>query len=148
MTLSWTHVHLLLNHFPIIGAIAALVIFVVGWIRHSRPIKQTSYWMFMKGAAQAIAIQREAVALNIHLSLPMVKRDLNPVNPFQESRNRVTVIATLMSSLIGLFIINLSFVANARTYSLLEALGLNIPAISSCYSPKFYESSSSLHPSS
>lgn len=56
MTLSWTHVHLLLNHFPIIGAIAALVIFVVGWIRHSRPIKQTSYWMFFLMALLSIVV--------------------------------------------------------------------------------------------
>lgn len=56
MNLSWTHVHLLLNHFPIIGAIAALIIFIVGAIRQSRPVKQTSYWIFFLMALLAIPV--------------------------------------------------------------------------------------------
>lgn len=56
MTLSWAHIHLLLNHFPIIGAILALIIFIVGLIRKSRPLKQTSYWMFFLMALLSIAV--------------------------------------------------------------------------------------------
>lgn len=56
MNLSWAHVHLLLNHFPIIGTIAALIIFIVGWLRHSRPLKQASYWTFFLMALLAIAV--------------------------------------------------------------------------------------------
>lgn len=56
MNLSWAHIHLLLNHFPIIGTIAALIIFIVGWLRHSRPLKQASYWTFFLMALLAIAV--------------------------------------------------------------------------------------------
>jgi uncharacterized membrane protein len=56
MNLSWAHVHLLLNHFPIIGTIAALIIFIVGWLRHSRPLKQVSYWTFFLMALLAISV--------------------------------------------------------------------------------------------
>lgn len=56
MNLSWAHVHLLLNHFPIVGAIIALMIFIVGLARRSKALKQTSYWTFFLMALTAIAV--------------------------------------------------------------------------------------------
>jgi uncharacterized membrane protein len=56
MTLSWTHVHLLLNHFPIVGKIFALLIFIIGMARKNRPLKQASYWIFFLMALLAIPV--------------------------------------------------------------------------------------------
>ena len=46
MSLSWPHVHLLLNHFPIIGTLIGLTIFLVGLCLKNSVLKQTSYWTF------------------------------------------------------------------------------------------------------
>jgi disulfide bond formation protein DsbB len=56
MNLSWTHVHLLLNHFPIVGAMVALIIFIIGMARKIRPLKQASYWLFILMALLAIPV--------------------------------------------------------------------------------------------
>jgi uncharacterized membrane protein len=56
MNLSWTHVHLLLNHFPIVETLVALIIFIIGMARKSRPLKQASYWLFFLMALLAISV--------------------------------------------------------------------------------------------
>ncbi|MGB7441514.1 MAG: hypothetical protein WA919_10630 [Coleofasciculaceae cyanobacterium] len=47
MNLSWTHVHLILNHFPIVGAIFGLLLLIYALIKHSEDLKQASYWTFI-----------------------------------------------------------------------------------------------------
>lgn len=46
MFLSWTHIHLLLNHFPIIGAIFGLVLLIYALAKDSEDLKKASYWCF------------------------------------------------------------------------------------------------------
>lgn len=55
MNLSWPHVHLLLNHFPIIGTLIALIIFLVGLALQNQTLKQTSYWTFFLIALVSLA---------------------------------------------------------------------------------------------
>ncbi|MEA5505082.1 hypothetical protein VB735_18615 [Halotia wernerae UHCC 0503] len=46
MNLSWVHIHLILNHFPIIGAIFGLLLLIVALFRKSEELKLASYWVF------------------------------------------------------------------------------------------------------
>jgi hypothetical protein len=47
MDLSPTHVHLLLNHFPTIGFIIGIILFVAGLIARSDHIKQAALVVFV-----------------------------------------------------------------------------------------------------
>jgi uncharacterized membrane protein len=47
MDLSWVHVHLLFNHFPIVGAIFGLLLLIVALIRRSDELRLASYWGFI-----------------------------------------------------------------------------------------------------
>lgn len=56
MNLSWAHVHLLLNHFPIVGAIFGLLLLVYAIAKDSKELKQASYWLFIIIALLAIPV--------------------------------------------------------------------------------------------
>lgn len=44
MNLSWGHAHLILNHFPIVGSLFALILLVYAVIKNSRELKWVSLW--------------------------------------------------------------------------------------------------------
>lgn len=54
MNLSWVHIHLLLNHFPIVGAIFGLLLLSYAFIKRSEDLKWASYWVFVIVALIAI----------------------------------------------------------------------------------------------
>ena len=47
MDLSWAHVHLIFNHFPIIGAILGFLLLGYAALTKSEQVKQASYWGFI-----------------------------------------------------------------------------------------------------
>lgn len=73
MNLNSAHIHLLLNHFPIVGAIFSLLLLIYGILRGSNPIKHASYWAFIIVALLAIPTYLSGIqAANIALDLPRV----------------------------------------------------------------------------
>lgn len=56
MSLSWVHIHLILNHFPIIGAIFGLLLLIFALVRKSKELKLASYWSFIIIALIAIPV--------------------------------------------------------------------------------------------
>ncbi|EAZ92322.1 hypothetical protein [Crocosphaera chwakensis] len=47
MNLNSAHIHLLLNHFPIVGAIFGLLLLIYSIFKTSDDLKQASYWTFI-----------------------------------------------------------------------------------------------------
>ncbi|MBV6627827.1 MAG: hypothetical protein KI793_33710 [Rivularia sp. (in: Bacteria)] len=54
MTFNWAHTHLLLNHFPIIGAIFGLLLLVYAMAKDSKELNIATYWLFIIIALLAI----------------------------------------------------------------------------------------------
>ncbi len=51
-----THLHLLLNHFPIIGSVLGLGVMVYGYFSASEQVKKTALWMWALMALLAIPV--------------------------------------------------------------------------------------------
>ncbi|WP_414620407.1 hypothetical protein [Calothrix sp. CCY 0018] len=47
MTFNWAHTHLLLNHFPIVGAIFGLSLLVYAMVKDSKELNLATYWLFI-----------------------------------------------------------------------------------------------------
>ena len=56
MSFNWAHTHLLLNHFPIVGAFFGLLLLLYAIIKRSEDLKRASYWTFIIIALIAIAV--------------------------------------------------------------------------------------------
>ncbi|WP_413167633.1 hypothetical protein ACL6C3_13235 [Capilliphycus salinus ALCB114379] len=56
MNISWTHIHLILNHFPIVGMIFGFLLLIYAWLKKSEDLHQASYWTFITIALISIAV--------------------------------------------------------------------------------------------
>lgn len=54
--MSAAHIHLLLNHIPLIGAAVAILLLAVGFVRNSDELKKTSLWIFVIAALVTIPV--------------------------------------------------------------------------------------------
>jgi len=45
--INWAHVHLMINHFPVVGVLGAILLFLYGVVRKSREIKVVSLGVFV-----------------------------------------------------------------------------------------------------
>lgn len=54
--MSFTHLHLLLNHFPIIGAVLGIALLGYAVLRKSDELGKTSLWLFVALGAIAVAV--------------------------------------------------------------------------------------------
>ncbi len=54
--MNWAHVHLLINHVPIIGVIGALLLLVYSLIRKSEEVKMVSFGLFVLVALMTFAV--------------------------------------------------------------------------------------------
>ncbi len=55
--MSWTHLHLALNHIPVVGAPFLLLLLVWGCAHKSRDVTRTALWWFTGFAVLAIALK-------------------------------------------------------------------------------------------
>jgi uncharacterized membrane protein len=54
--MSTVHIHLLLNHIPLIGAVVAILLLAAGFVRNSAELKKTSLWIFVIAALITIPV--------------------------------------------------------------------------------------------
>jgi uncharacterized membrane protein len=52
--MNGAHLHLLLNHLPVLGTAFGLVLFLFAWLRKSREVKQVSLGVFVLAALSAV----------------------------------------------------------------------------------------------
>ncbi|HEX6534522.1 MAG TPA: DUF2231 domain-containing protein [Gemmatimonadaceae bacterium] len=54
--MNLAHLHLMLNHGPVIGAFIAFAVLAVGWARGRSSVIRTGYWIFAASAALAVVV--------------------------------------------------------------------------------------------
>ena len=73
LSLNWAHVHLLLNHFPIVGVILGVLLLAYALFKHSEDLKRASYWLFVLMALLSIAVYISGTqAAGVVINLPGV----------------------------------------------------------------------------
>lgn len=75
--MNWPHVHLLVNHVPILGGFFALLVLAWGWLRREPAVIRLALGLFVVLAAASIAVHSTGErAVDAALHLPDVTRDL------------------------------------------------------------------------
>jgi uncharacterized membrane protein len=96
MELTWTHTHLLLNHFPIIGAIFGLVLLIYAFIQDSEEIKRVTYWGFIFLAILTIFVYISGTeAASVVTELPNVSRS------FIHAHRQIAEVAFIVLEVLG-----------------------------------------------
>ncbi len=54
--MNWAHVHLMINHFPIIGALGAILLLAYALVRKSEEVKMVSFGLFILIAVITLAV--------------------------------------------------------------------------------------------
>jgi uncharacterized membrane protein len=54
--LNWTHIHLMLNHVPVIGLAVPIVFLLIDWVRKNRKLEWISLQMFVAFAVLTIPV--------------------------------------------------------------------------------------------
>jgi len=104
MNLSWTHIHLLLNHFPIVGAIFGFFLLIYALAKDSEDLKKATYWCFFIIALITIPVfwagqQAEEVVV----SLPRVSHSLIHAHRSIAEQALIALEVLGVMSLFGLF---------------------------------------------
>lgn len=56
MQINWAHVHLIINHFPVVGVLGGILLLVYALIRKSEEVKMVSLGVFVLIALMTIAV--------------------------------------------------------------------------------------------
>lgn len=73
INLSWAHIHLLFNHFPIVGAIFGLLLLAYALFKNSEDLKRASYWLAVIIGAIAVVVYISGTqAVGAVIELPRV----------------------------------------------------------------------------
>lgn len=103
MTLNWAHTHLLLNHFPIVGAFFGLLLLLYAMFKRSEDLKRASYWTFVIIALIAIAVYYSGTQASAVVSeLPGVRGEI--IHEHREVANWSLIAIEILGalSLVGL----------------------------------------------
>src|SRR5687768_15790112 len=75
--MNWPHVHLLVNHVPILGGFFALLVLAWGWLRREPAVVRLALGLFVLLSAASIAVHSTGErAVDTALHLPDVTRAL------------------------------------------------------------------------
>lgn len=55
--MNWTHLHLALNHVPVLGSLFVALILIAGFVKKSEELKRLSLWWFVALTVVAIPIK-------------------------------------------------------------------------------------------
>jgi uncharacterized membrane protein len=54
--MNWAHVHLMINHFPVVGVLGAILLLVYSLVRKSDEVKMVSFGLFVLIALMTLAV--------------------------------------------------------------------------------------------
>jgi len=106
------HVHMVVNHFPIIGTILGLGILITGMILKNNSVKNTAYILFIVAATfAAFSMGTGEGAEELVEDTPSVGKQI--IHEHEEMAEKLAVVLYVLGviSLIGLF---LSYIKNAK----------------------------------
>ena len=115
------HLHMVVNHFPIIGTILGLGILVVGIVLKNNTVKNTAYALFVVAAIfAAISMGTGEGAEEMVENMPTVGKQI--IHEHEEMAEKLAVVLYLLGviSLVG-FYLNLKNNAKASLVSFLAA---------------------------
>jgi len=94
--MNWAHVHLLINHFPVIGVLGVLLVFVYGLVRKSDEVKLLGLGLFVLIALITIAVYLTGgAAENVVKNLPGVTES------FIGAHEEMALLALVLIELLG-----------------------------------------------
>jgi hypothetical protein len=94
--LNWAHVHLILNHFPVIGVLGALLVFGYGLVRRSDEVKLLGLGLFVLIALITIPVfLTGGAAENVVKNLPGVTES------FIGTHEEMAMLALILMELLG-----------------------------------------------
>lgn len=90
------HLHLIVNHLPIIFPIAGLIVMTAGWVAKSEAVKRTALMLFIIGALTTIA------AMNTGEGAEEVVEHLNGISEnYIEEHEEIAEVFALLGYLLG-----------------------------------------------
>jgi uncharacterized membrane protein len=95
--MSWAHLHLALNHVPVIGIVLAILLLGAAVVRRNQELTRVSYWLVL-----SLAIVTLAVYLTGEPAEELVEDLAGVSEPLIESHEEAALIATVGMSLLGL----------------------------------------------
>jgi uncharacterized membrane protein len=125
------HLHLVVNHFPIIGSIFALGILVVGLFLKNKSVKNTAYVLFIFSAIFAlISMQTGEGAEEMVEDFPGIGKAI--IHEHEELAEKLAIVLYLLGSISVLgIILNLKNHAKGKFISIVTVI-IAIPAIYLC----------------
>lgn len=106
------HLHMVVNHFPIIGTILGLGILITGIILKNNSVKNTSYFLFIVAAIfAAFSMGTGDGAEELVENMPSVGKQI--IHEHEEMAEKLAIVLYVLGgiSLVGLF---LSYIKNAK----------------------------------
>jgi uncharacterized membrane protein len=106
------HLHLVVNHFPIIGTILGLGILITGMILKNNSVKNTAYILFIVAAVfAAFSMGTGEGAEELVKDMPTVGKQI--IHEHEEMAEKLAIVLYVLGvvSLVGLF---LSYIKNAK----------------------------------
>lgn len=92
------HLHLLLNHLPVIGTLFALALLAVAWLRGSSELSKTGLWFFVAlGLVGIVVYLTGEPAEELVEGIPGISESL------LESHEEAALLSTALLALYGLF---------------------------------------------
>jgi hypothetical protein len=75
--LNWTHIHLMLNHIPVIGLAVPIVLLLTAWVRKDRKLEWLSIQMFVVFALLTIPVYLTGSPASHHMrDMPGISREI------------------------------------------------------------------------
>jgi uncharacterized membrane protein len=106
------HLHMVVNHFPIIGTVLAIGILIVGIIIKNITVKNTSYWVFIVAAIfGALSMSTGEGAEEIVKDLPTVGWEI--IHEHEEIAEKLALLLYLLAAL-SLLAFYLNFKKNTK----------------------------------
>lgn len=95
--MDWVHVHLLLNHVPVVGTVIAVLVLVAGIVRRDRDVVRVSLWLLVLMALAAVVV---------YLTGEPTEEAVEGLAGFSEAtierHEEVALVATIIAAMAGL----------------------------------------------
>ena len=95
--MSWAHLHLALNHVPVVGVPLALLLLGFGIVRHSRELTRTSFWLLA-----GLALVTLLVYLTGEPAEELVEGLAGVSEPVLERHEQAALTATVATAVLGI----------------------------------------------
>ena len=94
--MTWAHLHLALNHVPVVGIPVAVLLLGIGMLRRSRELTRTAFWLLA-----GLALVTVFVYLTGEPAEEMVEGLAGVSEPVLEQHEEAALVATVATAIVG-----------------------------------------------